>query len=366
MDPLLVVIVSFGLIFTVTAALATGLSVTAAGVSAPLKAHRQLNIMMVISNFIILPALLIGLTALLPFEPQVKMAIAALALNAGAPFIPWLVSLAKGNLPYSVAIVPVLTILTIIVLPLALPPVLNALDTNADINTWIVLWPLLLFILLPMVVGIIIRATTPKLAMAGMVYLGPLSITFLMVHIILFLGYTWQDVLGIGWTVAAFALVLPLGGMLVGYLLSPPYVLSPMKPADPHRGGKIVSSVSVAQQNTGAAICVAIFAFSPFTVAGDYILIGALTTIVVVMVVMAFLGSRLDKKAGTAVPAAEAPMLAMGVHRVEPAPAAAAPAMPAAATVAAPVPAAPAAPATPTTSTGSTTTAPHQHAQGDH
>ena len=138
--------------------------------------------------------------------------------------------------------------------------------------------------------------------MAGMVYLGPLSITFLMVHIILFLGYTWQDVVGIGWTVAAFALVFPLAGMLVGYLLSPPYVLSPVPPANPHRGGKIVSSVSVAQQNTGAAICVAIFAFSPFTVAGDYILIGALTTILVVTVVMALLGSRLDKKAGTAGP----------------------------------------------------------------
>ena len=52
--------------------------------------------------------------------PMTVPAIAALAMNAGAPFIPWLVSLAKGNLGFSVAIVPVLTVLTMIVMPLAL------------------------------------------------------------------------------------------------------------------------------------------------------------------------------------------------------------------------------------------------------
>ena len=306
MDPLLVVIVSFGLVFVVSAALATGLSVTVSGLTAPLRAHRQLTIMLVISNFIVLPALVIGLAALLPLAPQVDMAVAALALNAGAPFIPWLVSLAKGNLAYGVAVVPFLTVLTVIVLPVALPPVLNALDTGADISGWIVLWPMLLFILLPMGVGMLVRARMPQLAMQAMAYLGPVSLTFLLVHIVLFLGYSWSDVQTISGGAYVFALVFPLAGMLIGYLLSPPYVLSPVPAADKHRGSRIVSTVGVAQQNTGAAICVAIFAFSPFTVAGDYILIAALTTIVVVMLVMAELGERLAKRtqAGDASPSA--------------------------------------------------------------
>ena len=70
--------------------------------------------------------------------------------------------------------------------------------------------------------------------------------------------------------------------MLVGYLLSPPYILSPVPAADPHRGSKIVSVVAVAQQNTGAVICCAIFAFGKYTVAGDMMLLGAIMTIVVV------------------------------------------------------------------------------------
>ena len=232
MDPLLVVIITFGLIFVVTASLGNGLSITVQSVMGPLKAHKQLNVMLLLSNFIVLPALLIGLAAILPFEPQVKMAIAALALRTGAPFIPWLVGLAKGNLGYSVGAVILLTLATFIVLPLALPIVLNLLGTGATPSMWLVLWPMLLFMLLPLVVGMVIRARYANLAMQIGAYLGPISITFLVVHICLFLGYTWKDVVSLaGGGVLAFALVFPLAGMLIGYLLSPPYVLSPVPAA---------------------------------------------------------------------------------------------------------------------------------------
>ncbi|MBK8050605.1 MAG: hypothetical protein IPK16_27975 [Anaerolineales bacterium] len=260
MDPLLVVIITFGLIFVVTASLGNGLSITAPAVLGPMREHKQLNVMLLISNFIVLPALIIGLTALLPFEPQVKMAFAALALSAGAPFIPWLVSLAKGNLAYSGSAVVLLTFATFIILPLALPLVLSLLGTGATPSMWLVLWPMLLFMLLPIVVGMFIRARYVSLAMQIGPYLGPLSITFLVVHITLFLGYTWQDFISLagGGLIAITIIMLPLAGMLIGYLLSPPYVLSPVPAANPQRGSKIVSAVAVAQQNTGAAICCAI------------------------------------------------------------------------------------------------------------
>jgi len=303
MDPLLIVIISFGLIFVVTSSLGNGLSITTQSVSEPLKAHKQLNVMLLLSNFIVLPVLLIGLAAMLPFAPQVKMAICALALSAGAPFIPWLVSLAHGDLGYSASAVILLTLGTFIVLPLALPVVLNLLGTGATPSTWLVLWPMLLFMALPLAIGMFIRARYPKLAMELGPYLGPISITFLVVHIILFLGYSWSDVTSlVGGGVLAFALVFPLAGMLIGYLLSPPYALSAVPAADPQRGTKIVSVVAVAQQNTGAAICCAIFPLGVYTTAGDMILVGAITTIVVVMMTMAELGKRHEKNLSTAAP----------------------------------------------------------------
>jgi len=301
MDPLLVVIISFGLIFVVTASLGQGLGITRQSVWAPLRAHSQLNVMMLISTFILLPAVLIGLAALLPFTNQVKMAIVVLAVCGGAPFVPWLVSLAKGNVAYSVAATDLLLLATFIVLPLAVPPLVNALVKGADISTWKVLWPLLLFMLLPLVVGIVIRARSLSLTMALGSWLGPVSLAFLAAHIVLFISYSWADFLSIaGYGQMAFALVFPVIGLLVGWMLSPPYVLTPVPAADPHRGSKIVSMVAVAQQNTGAVICCAIFAFGKYTVAGDMMLLGAIVTIVIVMLFMAELGARFEKKQGLA------------------------------------------------------------------
>ena len=60
-----------------------------------------------------------------------------------------------------------------------------------------------------------------------------------------------------------------------------------------------MSVVEVAQQNTGAVICCAIFAFGNYVVAGDYLLLGAITTIIVVTAVMAEIGARFEKQAGS-------------------------------------------------------------------
>jgi len=189
------------------------------------------------------------------------------------------------------------------VLPLVLPFALTALGTGATPSIWVLLWPMLLFMLLPLLAGMTIRVRYPSLAMEIGPYLGPISITALVVHVTLFLGYTWNDFLSLGGTGAfAFSFALPLIGMLIGFLLSPPYALSPVKPSDPHRGSKIVSAVAVAQQNTGAVICTAIFGLGAYTVAGVTMLVGAIVTIVVVMLTMAELGARYEK-AHPAVPA---------------------------------------------------------------
>ena len=323
MSPLLVVIVTFGLIFVVTATLGQGFMITRETVSGPLvKAHSQLNVMLFISTFIVLPALLIGLAAVLPFDNQVKMAIIVLAMCGGAPFVPWIVSLAKGNLGYSVSATTLLLIATLIILPLAVPPLERALNTGAKISVWHVAWPLLVFMLVPLLVGILIRARYPSLMMAIAPWLGPLSITFLAVHICLFIGYSWSSFLSIaGYGQMAFTLAFPLGGMLIGYLLSPPYLLSPTPAGDAHRGSKIVSAVVVAQQNTGAVICCAIFPFGAYLVAGDMMLLGAIVTIVVVTMVMAELGARFEKAHGLA-PAAPQVTPVAATAAAPPAPAA--------------------------------------------
>ena len=236
----------------------------------------------------------------------------------------------------------------------------SALGTNADVTAWKVLWPLLVFMLLPFLIGVLIRSRSLSLTMALGSWLGPISITFLMAHIVLFIGYSWSDFVSIaGYGQMAFSLVFPLVGMLVGYLLSPPYVLNVGPAGDSHRGSKVVSAVAVAQQNTGAVICCAIFAFGKFTTAGDMMLLGAIVTIVVVMLTMAELGSRYEKKQNLA-PSVPAPALLVAAAvapetAASPAPSTEGPAASEpASTLSSPTPA----PATPAA-------APRQVAQGD-
>lgn len=306
MDPVLLVIVTFGLGFVVTASLAQGFSMTPAMFREGLGAHSQLGVMLLISNFVIVPALIIGLASLIDFNVQVKMAIAVLGITAGAPFIPWLVSKGKGDVPYSVFASFGLLIVTLVVVPFALPPLLRLLDTGATPSMWTVAWPLLLFILLPLVIGMICRTRYPALVAEVAPWLGPISLTLLIVHIALFVGYSWSDFTSLAgdWQLA-FALVFPLAGMLIGYVLSPPYVLSPMPAADPQRATKVVSAVAVAQQNTGAVICCALVPLGKYLVAGDYMLLGAILTIVVVLVFMLELGKRAAAPAPAPAPAAQ-------------------------------------------------------------
>ena len=122
MDPLLIVIISFGLIFVVTASLGNGLSITLESVRGPLQAHKQLNVMLVIEQTsIVLPVFYRTGSHAPSLERQSQDGDYCFRLERGAPFIPWLVSLAKGDLAYSSSAVILVTLGTFVVLRLALP-----------------------------------------------------------------------------------------------------------------------------------------------------------------------------------------------------------------------------------------------------
>ena len=80
-------------------------------------------------------------------------------------------------------------------------------------------------------------------------------------------------------------------------------MLSPIPAANPQRATKIVSAVAVAQQNTGVVICCAIVPLGKYLVAGDYILLAAMVTIVVVLVCMLEVGRRAGARAPVRAPA---------------------------------------------------------------
>ncbi len=100
--------------------------------------------------------------------PDIKIGYCIVALVAGMPFAPLLTRLAKGNVAMSTMLMVVLIVVTLIVVPLALSPIVSAVVPGVPyIPVWDVAWPLLVFILLPLFIGCVVRVRYPDAAVRG-------------------------------------------------------------------------------------------------------------------------------------------------------------------------------------------------------
>ena len=106
-------------------------------------------------NFVIVPLLFIGylLTIASSIPGEIKVGFCVAALSAGMPFAPLLARLAKADVRTATNLLVVLTAATIIALPLGLPLAIDAVDAQLKTTVWDVAWPLLLFLLLPLILG---------------------------------------------------------------------------------------------------------------------------------------------------------------------------------------------------------------------
>ena len=100
MTEILVTLVQLSvLVFVVSSMLSMGLSLTMGQIVEPLK-NRRLVIMALVANFILVPALAYIITIILPLDESIKIGLILLSTAAGAPFLPKLVEMAKGNLAF--------------------------------------------------------------------------------------------------------------------------------------------------------------------------------------------------------------------------------------------------------------------------
>jgi predicted Na+-dependent transporter len=238
-----------------------------------------------------------------------------------------MVSLGKGNIMYGASMSFMLMIITVAVMPLVLPSALTWMHADVHVSVWLLYWPMLLFLVLPLVVGMLVRWRHPAFAMNAATYLGPLSVVFLFVHIAMMFATYWTYFTGeFGTGDMAFTFCFGLLGLLIGYILSPPYIMSPMKAFLPQQyGRKLAAEIGTAQKGSQMLICSLIFAFGKFPVAGVMALASSVVTIIIIMAFSLERGKQQEKH--LAVLAASAPA------QPAPAPAAAAqstPAVPAA------------------------------------
>ena len=96
---LFIVIITFGVIFVVTATFGQGLASTIGVLKSGFKGQGPSQITMSFAKTIVVPIILIGLASILTFGnvPEIRMAVCVVVLTAGAPFIPGVTKIGKGK-----------------------------------------------------------------------------------------------------------------------------------------------------------------------------------------------------------------------------------------------------------------------------
>src|SRR6476646_4637368 len=215
-------------VFVVSSTLGVGLSLTIGQILAPLK-NARLVVLSLAANFVLAPLVALGLWRVLGLDEPLGIGLLLCGLAAGAPFLIKLAEFAKADLAFAVGLMVLLMVVSVGYLPLALPFFLEGIT----VNPVKIARSLVVLMLIPLGVGLLVRARRPGAAGRIRPAVGWISnITMILVVVLNMAGH--------------FKSVLSVVGAGIGWLCG--------GPAKSTRG---VLALGTAQRNAAAAFVVA-------------------------------------------------------------------------------------------------------------
>ena len=202
-EVLLVVIRAAMVAFLLAGMLELGLSLTFAQVLQPLR-NVRLFLVSLAANFIIGPLLAFGIAKILRLDPPFAIGLLLLGLAPGAPFIPKVVQLARGNSAFAVGLMVMLMLGTVLILPLVLPKIMAGVQVNA----WDIAKSLLLLMLLPLVIGLVAHQQFPAFPASLRRVLEKISNLSGLLVLVAIVVLNFKSVLSVFGTGAIFAALL--------------------------------------------------------------------------------------------------------------------------------------------------------------
>ena len=204
------------LVFLVSGMTAIGLGLTTRQIAAPLKDARLAGAAL-LASFVISPLLAAGIARLLRLDEPFAIGLLLLGLAGGAPFMPKIVGIAKGDPAVAVGLMVLLMAVTTIMLPVVLPLLIE----GVQVNPWEIARFLIVLLLLPLAAGLVVKARRAQAAARLQPVLERISTLALLLMLTLILTLHFKGVLrifGSGAILAAllFALLSSLAGWLLG------------------------------------------------------------------------------------------------------------------------------------------------------
>lgn len=204
-----------GLLFIVSGMLAMGLSLTMAQIVQPLKTVRLVGLAL-LANFVLVPALAYVITRIIPLDSSLQIGLIVLATAAGAPFLPKLVQGARGNVTFGVGLMVLLMVATIVYMPIVLPLLLP----GVSVNPWDIAKSLIVLMLIPLALGLLIKAHSPDAAQQWQPAMNRVSGLAILVLLVTALGLNMSNIISFIGTGGMLALLIFIvGNLLIGFAL---------------------------------------------------------------------------------------------------------------------------------------------------
>jgi bile acid:Na+ symporter, BASS family len=230
------------LAFVLSSMLSMGLSLTVGQIVAPLRNYK-LIVLALLANFVLVPFAAFSIARLLRLDQPLGIALLLLGTASGAPFLPLLARISKGSLAFSVGLMVLLMVVTVGYMPLVLPLILEGVSVDpVKIGR-----SLVFLMMLPLAIGLLVKARLNGLAAKVQPSLGRMSILSLALLIALLLITNMRNVLSLYGTRGVLASIFFIAaGSGIGWLLG--------GPLSDTRG---VMALGTAQRNIAAALVVA-------------------------------------------------------------------------------------------------------------
>ena len=232
--------------FVLSSMLSMGLGLTLGEIATPLRSVRRV-VMSLLANFVLVPLVALGLAALLRLDEPFGVGLLLLGSAAGAPFLPKLTQLAKGNLAFAVGLMVLLMVITVGFLPLVLPLLLS----GVSVDSAKIARSLFLLMLLPLAAALVVKARFPAAAARTRPILDRISNLSLIFFTLLLITVNVNNVLAVFGTRAILAgLLFIIISFGIGWLLG-----------GPEPDARRVLALGTAQRNIAAALVVAAQSF---------------------------------------------------------------------------------------------------------
>jgi len=229
-------------VFVVSSTLAVGLRLTVGEIVTPLR-NRRLVTLSLLANFVLSPLAAMALAGVLGLDEPLKAGLLLCGVAAGAPFLLKLADLSKGNMPFAVGLMVVLMVITVGYMAVVFPRLLE----GASVDPGNIARSLILLMLIPLALGLAVRARFPSLAARVVPVIGGLSSVSMILVVTLTTAGNFKSVLSVLGTFGIFAAVVFTAVCAgIGWILG-----------GPTSDTRAVLALGTGQRNTAAALVVA-------------------------------------------------------------------------------------------------------------